>query len=487
MPRARKDSPIDLTSPHDLSLGLIERLTCPPGKEQVFLRAASVEGLRVRCTAKGAKSWVFESKVKGRTFRRTLGPVGVMSIPRAEDEARALALVVKTQKADPRELERQEAQEAATQRAAQEAEAVREAGEQVRQRLTVREAWEAYLVERRPYWRERTFSDHQEMTQAAGLPRKRSKELTKAGPLVSLMGLRLLDLTPEAVRLWAEQEAPERAARVRLGLRLLKAFLRWAAQEPAYKGLVDAGAASGKKARDAAGKPGRRDDVLQREQLKAWFGVVRAMQNRTIGAYLQALLLLGCRKEELLALRWDDVSFEWNTLHLSDKVADEGRVVPLPPYVKALLQGLPRRSAWVFASLRAVDPGDKNRARRERYHARRGQDAPLGDVAEASASGRIADPGKAHRRACAAAGIEALSLHGLRRSFASLSEWVETPAGVAAQIQGHAASGVREKHYIRRPLDLLRIHHERIEAWVLRQAGVQFAPAPSVPRLVTHV
>jgi hypothetical protein len=34
---------------------------------------------------------------------------------------------------------------------------------------------------------------------------------------------------------------------------------------------------------------------------------------------------------------------------------------------------------------------------------------------------------------------------------------------------------VREQNYIRRPLDLLRVHHEKIEAWILEQAGVEFA------------
>ncbi len=48
------------------------------------------------------------------------------------------------------------------------------------------------------------------------------------------------------------------------------------------------------------------------------------------------------------------------------------------------------------------------------------------------------------------------------------------PAGVVAQIQGHKPSATAEKHYRVRPLDLLRVHHERIEAWILEQAGVQF-------------
>jgi len=46
--------------------------------------------------------------------------------------------------------------------------------------------------------------------------------------------------------------------------------------------------------------------------------------------------------------------------------------------------------------------------------------------------------------------------------------------GVVAQIQGHKPSAIAEKHYRRRPLDLLRMWHDRIEAWMLAQAGIEF-------------
>ena len=81
-----------------------------------------------------------------------------------------------------------------------------------------------------------------------------------------------------------------------------------------------------------------------------------------------------------------------------------------------------------------------------------------------------------------------MTLHGLRRSFASLCEWLDIPGGISAQIQGHAPQGVREQNYIRRPLDLLRVHHEKIEAWILKEAGIDFDPATAAPaglRVVT--
>ncbi len=120
------------------------------------------------------------------------------------------------------------------------------------------------------------------------------------------------------------------------------------------------------------------------------------------------------------------------------------RVIPLPSYLGQLLATLPRRNEWVFSST-------------------------------TSESGHIIDPHDAFKKACAVAGID-LTLYGLRRSFASLCEWIEMPAGIAAQIQGHKPSGVREKHYIRRPLDLLRMWHVKIEAWILEQAGIEFVP-----------
>ena len=232
-------------------------------------------------------------------------------------------------------------------------------------------------------------------------------------------------------------------------------------------------------------------DVLHRpvRQLSAWFGAVRGIANPVTAAYLQTLLLTGARPGEVLALRWDDLNAQWMSLTIRDKVEGE-RQVPLTPYVWHLLDALPRRNEWVFSSSRAISLDAKHIKRRERYHAARGTAAPTGDVAQVSKSGRLMDPDTAHRQACIAANLDGLTLHGLRRSFASLTEWLEVPAGVVAQIQGHKPSATAEKHYKRRPLDLLRVHHERIEAWILEQAGVPFdakAVPPAGLRIVAAV
>ena len=451
-----------------LTAGRVDSFICPPGKSQAFLWDTTAPTLALRATPTGRKTFVFESRLRGSTVRVNIGTAADWPIKKAQARAHQLKTLIDAG-TDPRELERQQLADKAAQAAAAAAHA-----------MTVGEAWSEYLAQRKPHWGELNYRDHIAIAQSGGEQRKRSQALqTKAGPLAPLMPLRLIDLTPLAIDAWAAKEAKLRPARVRLALRLLKAFVRWAASEPKFKGMVDPAAASAKKTREYAGKPKTKNDYLQREQLPAWFEHVRKIPNPVIAAYLQCLLLTGARREELAALKWTDINFQWHGIDLKDKIEDR-RAVPLTPYVESLITALPRRNEWVFSSVLALEQDDKSAARRARYHASKAQTPPAGDVAFRSASGRLIDPSIAHRKACAAAGLT-LTLHGLRRSFASLCEWLDIPGGISAQIQGHAPQGVREQNYIRRPLDLLRVHHEKIEAWILQQAKVKFKAKPAGP------
>ena len=244
-------------------------------------------------------------------------------------------------------------------------------------------------------------------------------------------------------------------------------FLTWCGEQPQYAALLPTkNPAKTKKAREALGKAGTKSDVLQREQLAVWFAAVKQVQNPVIAACLQMMLLTGARPGEVLGLRWEDINTQWKEISIRDKV--EGtREIPATPYMLHLVSALPRRTMtdkktgnqisnpWVFSS-------------------------------PTSETGCLTEPNTPHTRACRAAGLEGLTLHGLRRSFKSLTEWREVPVGVVAQIQGHKPSATAEKHYTVRPLELLRLHHEKIEAWILEQAGIVFdaKAAPGALRVV---
>jgi len=425
--------------------GRVSGFKCPPDKKQAFLWDATAPGLGLRATPAGKPAYVFQSVYQGKDLRITIGSPAAWSIPDAQAKARELQRMIDEGK-DPRDLKREALAAAGAKKAADAAQAI--AAE--REALTVGEAWAGYLTDRRPHWGERHFQDHETLARAGGEASKRGtrgRGVTIAGPLHPLMALRLQDLTAPVIETWAAEQAKTRPTSARLSWRLLRAFLAWCAEHPQYCAVVPAqNPAKSRRAREALGKAGVKQDALLKEQLPAWFAAVRAIGNPAISAYLQTLLLTGARPGEVLAMRWEDLNTQWRGLTIRDKVEGE-RVIPLTPYVHQLLAALPRRSEWVFAGA-AREPGKPAQP--------------------------IAKPHHAHATACKVAGIEGLTFHGLRRSFKSLTEWLDIPAGVVAQIMGHKPSATAEKHYTVRPLDLLRVHHERIEAWILEQAGVQF-------------
>ena len=467
MARPRKTDLLDTGQQHDLTAGAIERLTCPDGKQQVFLRDSKSPGLRVRVTAAGAKSFVFEAKLNRQTIRRTIGDVRAWSIEQARNEANRLRVVLDAG-TDPRELDRKQQADKAAKQAA---EALRT--------LTVAEVWAAYIEARRPHWGELHYQDHIKLARKGGEKAQRGtngRGVTIDMPLHPLMALRLSALDAPTIQAWAAEQAKTRPTSARLAWRLLKVFLNWCAEQPEYASLMPAkNAAATRKARESLGKAKPKQDALLREQLPAWFAAVRKVGNPVISAYLQTLLLTGARPGEVLAMRWEDVNMQWRGITIRDKVEGD-RVIPMPDYLHQLLNSLTRRNEWVFASTRTVSMDPANIKRRERRANENGERVNVAAVQQASASGHIAEPRSQHADACTVAGIEPVTLHGLRRSFKSLSEWLELPAGVTAQIMGHKPSATAEKHYTVRPLDLLRLHHEKLVAWILEQGGVQYDP-----------
>lgn len=429
-----------------LTAGKVAAFACPPGKSQAFLWDTDAPALLVRTTPSGRKTYAFESRLRGATVRITIGDVAAWTLDAARQRANALRQQTDAG-IDPREIERQRDSEKAEQDR-QKAEAAR------RESVTVADAWGAYLEARQPYWGARHHADHGKLVAAGGEKAKRGtrgRGVTVAGPLHALMRLRLTELDAETMKAWAKREQ-HRPTSARLALRCFKAFLTWCGTQDAYKVLVSTDAASAKATREPLGKAKAKRDALLREQLPAWFAAVRSIGNPVIAAALQIMLLTGARPGEVLAMKWGDVNHQWRSLMLRDKV-EGSRQIPLTPYVQSLLTTLPRRNDWIFSSAQ-------------------------------SEHGALTTPRKHHVQACSVAGIEGLTLHGLRRSFKSLTEWTETPVGVVAQIMGHAPSATAEKHYAVRPLDLLRVHHERIEAWMLEQAGVQFKPQAEPGKLV---
>jgi integrase len=414
--------------------GRVSGFKCPPDKKQAFLWDATVPGLGLRTTPAGKPAYVFQSVYQGKDVRLTIGSPVAWSIPKAQEKARELQRQI-DEGHDPRDLKRDVLAAAAEKKAAAAAQAV-----------TVGEVWPLYLAQgkpkRRDTWKPGYRADLEAMAAPGGVEKKRGKGLTRPGPLSPLLALPLPDVNEDSLKIWFDREAQASKHQAARALMMFRGFLRWCAARPEYKKLIDREAGKAPAILENLPQAAHRTDALEAAQVPGWWTGVEQLSNRTASVYLRALLLTGARREELAAMKWADVDFQWRKLTIADKV-EATRTIPLSPYLAQLLATLPRTNEYVFAST--------------------------------GKAGRIADTRASHAKALQSASIEGLTIHGLRRSFSLLGEAAGAPAGAIAQVMGHKPSATAEG-YRPRSVDALRPFLEQIEAHILALAGVQFDP-----------
>ena len=424
-----------------LTAGRVDEFACPADKPQAFLWDTDTPTLALRVTPTGRKTYVFESRLDGATIRINLGTVADWPIEKARTKAQGLKMLVDDGK-DPREIERQQQADKAAAKAAAAAQA-----------LTVGDVWPLYLEQGRPKrkdaWKPRYLADLKAMAATGGEKKKRGQGNTRPGPLYPLLALPLAGVNEDSLKSWYDREALTGQHQAARALMMFRGFLRWCAGRPEYRAMTDREA--GRAAAIVENLPcnTRRTDALEAAQVPGWWSGVEQLSNRTASAYLRALLLTGARREELAALTWANVDFQWRKLTIADKV-DATRTIPLTPYLAQLLATLPRVNDFVFAS--------------------------------SGKAGRIADARASHARALQSAGIDSLTIHGLRRSFSLLGESAGAPAGAIAQVMGHKPSATAEG-YRPRSVDALRPYLAQIEAHILEQAGVSFVAGVELGKL----
>ena len=123
-------------------------------------------------------------------------------------------------------------------------------------------------------------------------------------------------------------------------------------------------------------------------------------------AALRLLMLTGCRRNEILNLKWEDVDLAAGELDLRDSKTGP-RAVPLPPAAGSVLAGLSRvpGNPWVITGAR---PG-----------------------------GRLSNLGDHWLRIRARAGLEDARIHDLRHSFASRALALGESLSMIGRMLGH--------------------------------------------------
>ncbi len=152
----------------------------------------------------------------------------------------------------------------------------------------------------------------------------------------------------------------------------------------------------------------KRTRYVQESEMGPLLEAINEEPNPHLRAFFKLCLMTGCRRNELLTLRWADVSFERKEIRLVRTKNDEVRFVPLSAPALQIMQTLPRAhgSPWVF-------PSERNTGQ------------------------PIKEPKWAWKRILERAGIENLTIHDLRRTVASWLISSGTPVEVIRVLLGH--------------------------------------------------
>lgn len=138
----------------------ISAFGCPPDKRQALMWCGKTPGLGLRATPAGAKTFVFEARLHGRTIRTTIGSATAWTIGEAQAEARRLKTEV-DRGIDPRESA-----------AELKVQAEKKRTEAKRAEITVGAAWETYTKDRAPKWGKRHHANITALTRSVAAATK---------------------------------------------------------------------------------------------------------------------------------------------------------------------------------------------------------------------------------------------------------------------------------------------------------------------------
>lgn len=410
-----------LTKPFIDSLGFND-----PSKPE-FYWDSEVSGFGVKISSK-SKSYVFQGRVGRKTVRVKIGDVKSWKLKDAKDQAKRFTVLCN------------DGINPIQEKAKRISEAEQHDTFIKKQNIKFQEAWNSYLSENKSKWRDRSYQDHIEMSRGGFDPS--TNKVYKPQPIHELLELKLSELTKDVFIEWLNRNNQSRKTSTSKSYRLVRAFLNWCEEDESYSNVIPKDSYSSKKVKKDVQKTKAKNDCLLKEQLKPWFKEILEIENKKISVFFIFALLTGARKNEVLTLEWENIDFKWKTIHLKDKVNDEGRTIPMTNYIEKSLKELRRSSdsTFVFSS-------------------------------ERSETGHIVNPYKELEKIRKTLHIT-ITIHGLRRSFETLSGWIELPKGVTHQISGHKADSITEKHYTVRPMDMLRMHMQGYENWILDVAGI---------------
>ena len=288
----------------------IARFVTVPAERYAIYWCAHTPGFGVRVTPEGARSWVLERRVNGRTVRRTLGHVtGSGRGALTAERARELAVQRSGELAQGRDLiVEQRAEQRSTKRGG----------------MTFGDALKMYVnddsARKRPL-KPRTRADYLGMVREA--EETPTGGMLSEGELTAIAHKRLDTLTGASIKALYKALQRRGQTRAAYAMRVLRGTLNYHGvhldQDPFDR-------ATARRERIVLPSPNKRDRVIPAERLAIWWNACDTAPN---GDYFQLLLLTGLRRGELTDARVVDVDLIGARLKIADTKSRRPHVVLL--------------------------------------------------------------------------------------------------------------------------------------------------------------
>ena len=284
-----------------LTSAAVEGLELDTGVTDKIVFDDDVPGFGIRVRASGARTWIFQYKIGGKTRRLVLGQVSAIKVAKARDIAGELYAKVRLG-GDPASEKREKVQRALH---------------------TFGNLVEGFLEQYRA--RPRTRGE---------VERYLRKYAAPLHPMpVGAISLR------DVADLLAKIDKASGAVTANRVRATLSACFSWGMRE----GLAPSNPVANTNKREE--QP--RDRVLATGELKR---IWNAAADDTYGTIIKLLILTGQRRSEIAQLRWSEVDFAAGVVSLPAERTKNKRphVIPLPPTARALLEKRPRAGDAVF-------------------------------------------------------------------------------------------------------------------------------------------
>lgn len=385
-----------------------------PEQKEYTVRDAEQPGLAIRMMPSGRKVFVVEARVKGGTMRRvTIGPFGKVTLDQARNQAKQIAGAL-AQGIDPAKVK----------------------AENRRTGITLQQALDAYLDERKP----------KESTRADVVKCFRQFEDWLELPILKITPAMCEDRHREMTK-----NARTSGAKANLRFRYLRAVMNHASVKhasPEGIPLLAVNPVARLSATKQWNKVKRRRTFVTPEQMPEWWrATTEGLAGLKFADEMRDCLILsmltGVRPGEALGLTWPGVDFEARTLTFFDTKNGSDHELPLTEWLRQLLKarsGLLHDPLYVFADSEERRPRDL-RSALERIETLTGLHVIATD---------------------------------LRRTFITAAEALDVGPYALKKLLNHAIdNGDVTSGYVIPTTDRLRMTMQRIEDSLLRQAKVK--------------